>query len=656
MARRCIQGPSSARSISGSNPMLSCTSTPPLIVDSMPGLAADPGTLFPLDTSSSSASLPPNNPSESFAVPQFLDMTQLYKAYCTLQKDYLSLQTANSQLKAEVADLKLQLTRQPKRVQNAKNASIPGTVVEPISSEVDPAVTDMALDVKKWGRYFGLFYNLFVTPAMFSPTLPTASFALDSVERYQLPANEAIRASLELYEHIPSKYHPIMRLVSSSKGKTFLRLFREGLSAGRSTSLSMLRTSCAASIFGLPTHYFDPKFTSQRIKMPEIQKLLGFDVAFANSEAGKASPKKAYARFPPILCKNGDTSRVDHRFRNGSLYMTARATLFGKTSAMDKDNAVSRASSFYLGSDKPAKTTFGLIANICGFCRYILSSDKSFGGSGIGPDTKIDYNAEINYYKMYLTQLHANPTTAGYVVRLLKEWDSEVFAVNISAHGQSGQDSDGEVIELDQAAEIERDMERLHLEEESEFAVSAHSDTFDGEDFDETEDADNDIDGQNTRSLLVPIRGTTEAEHFNNFEEETHHDGARPLNEQPRSNLTLDSDINIIDPTTINAVQSSPLTLADPLTESLPSQANPSEPIATLTKRLTRTESRAIVSCLAMEERFPAHNSFHTPNINTSHHSDDNANNSSPTSHDPGTQQGGKSSTRSRGSGKRGRK
>uniref|UniRef100_A0A8H7XQ73 Uncharacterized protein n=1 Tax=Psilocybe cubensis TaxID=181762 RepID=A0A8H7XQ73_PSICU len=652
MARRRIQGPSSARSTSGNHPMLSHTSTPPLIVDSMPGLATDPGTLLPLDTSSSNASLLSNNPSESFAVPQFLDMTQLYKAYCTLQKDYSSLQTANSQLKAEVADLKLQLTRQPKRVQNAKNASIPGTIVDPISSEVDPAVTDMALDVKKWGRYFGLFYNLFVTPAMFSPTLPTASFALDSVERYKSPANEAIGATLELYEHIPSKYHPIMRLASSSKGKTFLRLFREGLSAGRSTSLSMLRTSCAASIFGLPTHYFDPKFTSQRIKMPEIQKLLGFNVAFANSEAGKASPEKAYARFPPILCKNGDTSRVEHRFRNRSLYMTARATLFGKTSAMDKDNAVSRASSFYLGSDKPAKTTFGLIANICGFCRYILSSDKSFGGSGIGPDTKIDYNAEINYYKMYLTQLHANPATAGYVVRLLKEWDSEVFAVNISAHGQSGHDGDGEVIELDQAAEIERDMERLRLEEESEFAVSSYSDAFDREDFDETEDADNDIEGQDMRSdLLVPIHGpTTDAEYSDNFEKEPHHDGARPLNEQPRNDPTLDSvnDINV-NPTTIN-----PLTLADPLTESLPSQANPSEPVATLTKRLTRTESRAIASRLAVEERFPAHTSFHT--INASHHSDDNANDSSPTSHDPGTQRGGKSSTRSRGSGKRGRK
>ncbi|KAH9478467.1 hypothetical protein JR316_0008922 [Psilocybe cubensis] len=390
------------------------------------------------------ASLTPN--SEQHSVASDASSGSRCNAYCGLQQEVSALKAQNTALKAELADMKLEQ-------RHSANA-------------LDSSSTDMSSDVKKWGRYFSLFFNTFVTVSTFASTLPKVLFASDSATRYLTDANEAIGPTVELYEQIPLKYHPIMKLAAQSKGKKFVKLFRDAISASHSTSISQLRNNSGPIIFNLPSAYFESDFSSKRIAVPEIRALLGYNADFADSEEGKKFPEKAYARFPPVLCKDEDSSKVENRFRNGKLFMVARAIIFGKKAAKAKSLAIGREPSYYLRSDMPAATTFGLIALISGITRFTLSPDTRFDNGGVGPETGIDYTGDINYYKKYLTVLRDDPSTASYVNRLLKEWDAEVFSTHNAAMKRSSDDADREVIDMDNISdEIEQDIQRLHVAE-----------------------------------------------------------------------------------------------------------------------------------------------------------------------------------------------
>lgn len=80
----------------------------------------------------------------------------------------------------------------------------------------------------------------------------------------------------------------------------------------------MLRNDCAPIIFDLPSRYFESSFTAKRITIPEIQTLIGYNAAAA---AASGEPRsKAYARFPPALYRNNNTSRLEGRFLSKNLF------------------------------------------------------------------------------------------------------------------------------------------------------------------------------------------------------------------------------------------------------------------------------------------------------------------------------------------------
>ena len=86
------------------------------------------------------------------------------------------------------------------------------------------------------------------------------------------------------------------------------------MSQSRSTSLNTLRgnTGIIFESYKIAPACFDNSNIAAKGKNPEILQLLGYDT---NGETSG----KAYAQFPPVLCKDDDTS-PHKRFLNPVLF------------------------------------------------------------------------------------------------------------------------------------------------------------------------------------------------------------------------------------------------------------------------------------------------------------------------------------------------
>ncbi|KAF8968589.1 hypothetical protein BDZ97DRAFT_1916025 [Flammula alnicola] len=386
----------------------------------------------------------------SMANPQMIYHMDLLPEPYSIQQAYLEGQQKISALQSEISDLKAQLAdTQLKFVGKGSRKRGPAG-----QGDHDSASTVIE-EIRKLGCHFQLFYTPFqVDPSAFTAARP--AFDVNDPIRYADTQNQALGITTELYEAIPIKFHSIMSLNSIHvEVGNFSKNFRNAMGSSRSSSLMSLHRE-AASIFGVPAKYFTESDTAPgppvRDTIPEIQSLLG-SIVNPNGPAD-------YPRFPPILCFDGDTTKVNKRFLNESLLMVARAVIFGKTAAQNKARAVARSTSAYLRSDIPATTTFGLIA----WSRYILSKDEHFENGGIGPQTQINYLGDFEYYKCWLIEASHNPVSASWVEQLLARWDAEIFSTHNKHKGHfPASVNETEVIELDDAAEIERDLNMLHL-------------------------------------------------------------------------------------------------------------------------------------------------------------------------------------------------
>ncbi|KAF8956123.1 hypothetical protein BDZ97DRAFT_1758592 [Flammula alnicola] len=413
--------------------------------------SSSPGSDFSIRRSDS----PLSSASATFIMPSIVNPEKLYQAYLDSQSKISNLESEVEALKAQLADAQLKSTGKGTRKKGV------------ISADQDPA-SPVTEEIRKLGRHFQIFFTPYVVDSS-AFVRPCPDFSSDDPARYANPANQALGITAELYESIPAKFHKVMRLTN------FLKNFREAMGSSRSSSLGMLRQQ-AANIFGLSPEYFaesDKAPPPQRDTIPEIQSLLGSGV----NGTGPASKVLTYPPFPPILCLGGDTEKIENRFLNEHLFMIARAAIFGKSAAKKISRAVARSSSTYLRPDVPAQTTFGFIAWVAIMARYILSKDEQFDNGGIGPQTQITYSVDFDYYKHYLTQAQHRPASAAWVEKLLFRWDEEIFSTHNKSKGNFPASDAAEVIELDDAAEIERELDMLHL-------TAAHEvDQTDNEDF-----------------------------------------------------------------------------------------------------------------------------------------------------------------------------
>ncbi|KAF8953786.1 hypothetical protein BDZ97DRAFT_1767156 [Flammula alnicola] len=377
----------------------------------------------------------------SMANPQMIYHMGLLPEPYSIQQVYLEGQQKISALQSEISDLKAQLAdTQLKFVGKGSRKRGPA-----VQGDHDSASTVIE-EIRKLGRHFRLFYTPFqVDPSAFTAARP--AFDANDPIRYADTQNQALSVTAELYEAIPIKFHSIMSLNSIHvEVGNFSKNFRDAMGSSRSSSLMLLRRE-AASIFGVPAKYFTESDTAPgppaRDTILEIQSLLGSIV----NPNGLAD----YPRFPPILCFDGDTTKVNKRFLNESLLMVARADIFGKTAAQNKARAVAHSTT---------TTTFGLIA----WSHYILSKDERFENGGIGPQMQINYLGDFEYYKRWLIEASHNPVSASWVEQLLARWDVEIFSTHNKHKGHfPASVNETEVIELDDAAEIERDLNMLHL-------------------------------------------------------------------------------------------------------------------------------------------------------------------------------------------------
>lgn len=85
------------------------------------------------------------------------------------------------------------------------------------SSESQAALMD---EVKAWGAYFGLYFNIFGnTITAFGPK-PELGFTSTDPRRYKTSENQSACVILELYECLPEKLNDLM-LLSTKGTKTY---------------------------------------------------------------------------------------------------------------------------------------------------------------------------------------------------------------------------------------------------------------------------------------------------------------------------------------------------------------------------------------------------------------------------------------------------
>ncbi|PPQ74822.1 hypothetical protein CVT26_005456 [Gymnopilus dilepis] len=376
----------------------------------------------------------------TFGVPNGADIKFVYEAYCRSQIKVAELENEVMVLKRQLADAKID-----KRPSGDAESDVNAEGSVPTAEEIS-----------KRGRNHLVFSHMFqLDPSIF--TSPRPSFNSTSLARYTSPENQVAGLTAELYERMPPALHEHMAAVPPA-GKPcsmFVKLFRDAQSSSRSTILLNLRNE-ASLIFDLPAAYFSKSSSGpSRDTIPELQFLLGIDTS--------ATGAAAYPRFPPVLYLNGNTLLIEGRFLNEYLFMIARTILFGKTAAKNKARAIARSSSSYLYVDQAVATTFGLIAAVAIFARYILSKDERFENDGIGPQTQINYAAEYEYYKRWLIEMSQNPASAAWIKHLVSRWDEEVFFVHNKAKKTLPTTTESEVIQIDDAEAIRRDLDQLHL-------------------------------------------------------------------------------------------------------------------------------------------------------------------------------------------------
>lgn len=93
----------------------------------------------------------------------------------------------------------------------------------------------------------------------------------------------------------------------------------------------------------------------------------------------------------------------------------------------------------------------------------MLSKDDRFDSSGIGGQTQINYQADLEFYKRYLITAAAGDS-GDFIGELFRTWDREVFEIHNKKKGLHNTE-DTETIAINDDSELEHDMRMLGLSE-----------------------------------------------------------------------------------------------------------------------------------------------------------------------------------------------
>lgn len=109
-------------------------------------------------------------------------------------------------------NLDLTISRSSNASQSPSQASI--TSKNNSGSTTDTKSKEIRDDIKRLGKYFSLYVNMFVAREVFGKPRPTHSFSLTDPAHYK-PENQQTVAILELYEFVPEKYHSLIALTGT---------------------------------------------------------------------------------------------------------------------------------------------------------------------------------------------------------------------------------------------------------------------------------------------------------------------------------------------------------------------------------------------------------------------------------------------------------
>lgn len=126
---------------------------------------------------------------------------------CKSQKDATEYQAETESLKVQVADLKMAVG-----TMDWAHNTVNDVIQEAAQTKA------MLEDVSKWGRHFGLFNMIVVQRTAFGPK-PKTSFMSSDPECF-LPENQHLGVTLELYKHLPEKYHDLIWFADQGVGKS----------------------------------------------------------------------------------------------------------------------------------------------------------------------------------------------------------------------------------------------------------------------------------------------------------------------------------------------------------------------------------------------------------------------------------------------------
>uniref|UniRef100_A0A8H8CLW5 Uncharacterized protein n=1 Tax=Psilocybe cubensis TaxID=181762 RepID=A0A8H8CLW5_PSICU len=334
------------------------------------------------------------------------------KQRCRIQQDTIfNLESKVRELKEENASLKMRLI-------NKKGA------VRPAVSDTSDCAAEIALrkDLIRLAKYHFIFYRIIVPKSLFGNPRPSFS-SNNASARYKDENTSKLGNIAELYECFPAKYHSII----SENVEMAVNVFVKGLSEGRSTILNKIRTSAPSIFPNIPSELFTSPLSFGLSSHAVVQTLLGASdrvkVMTGTKEIWKLIyPNDTAHTFPPVLFADSDTNNALGLFKSDFLLKTARIILLGPSALKAEIMPRTREDSPSAHIDSRMNcTTPGLIAASATATIYILSDDREFTSSGVGPTTGRLYLAQHDMYKHYLI------TQQSSLASLFKYWDNILF-------------------------------------------------------------------------------------------------------------------------------------------------------------------------------------------------------------------------------------
>uniref|UniRef100_A0A8H7XUW4 Uncharacterized protein n=1 Tax=Psilocybe cubensis TaxID=181762 RepID=A0A8H7XUW4_PSICU len=331
---------------------------------------------------------------------------------CRIQQDTIfNLESKVRELKEENASLKMRLI-------NKKGA------VRPAVSDTSDCAAEIALrkDLIRLAKYHFIFYRIIVPKSLFGNPRPSFS-SNNASARYKDENTSKLGNIAELYECFPAKYHSII----SENVEMAVNVFVKGLSEGRSTILNKIRTSAPSIFPNIPSELFTSPLSFGLSSHAVVQTLLGASdrvkVMTGTKEIWKLIyPNDTAHTFPPVLFADSDTNNALGLFKSDFLLKTARIILLGPSALKAEIMPRTREDSPSAHIDSRMNcTTPGLIAASATATIYILSDDREFTSSGVGPTTGRLYLAQHDMYKHYLI------TQQSSLASLFKYWDNILF-------------------------------------------------------------------------------------------------------------------------------------------------------------------------------------------------------------------------------------